>query len=250
MLLTPHIRRTTLSTTMHNDEIRRRFADLTTAHVADGCLRDGRQVRCAPAGTRAVTAGARLSGRVLPARHSGSVDVFLEALESAAPGDVLVADNGGRLDESCVGDLVTLEARHSGLGGIAIWGLHRDTADIRRIDLPVFSLGSIPTGPLEATERHTDALASARFGAWTLDASDIVFGDEDGVLFVAAAHVEAVLSAAEQVRDTEWAQAGRIIGGDPLRAQVRFAEFLERRRLHPTLTLREHLQQVGGAIEV
>lgn len=36
---------------------------------------------------------------------------FLEALEGADDGDVLVVDNGGRLDESCVGDLVALEAR-------------------------------------------------------------------------------------------------------------------------------------------
>src|SRR5205823_14289002 len=63
----------------------------------------------------------------------------------AAPGDVLVVDNGGRCDESCVGDLVVLEAQAAGLGGIVIWGLHRDTADIRAIGLPVFSLGAIPT---------------------------------------------------------------------------------------------------------
>jgi regulator of RNase E activity RraA len=42
-------------------------------------------------------------------------------------GDVLVVDNGGRLDEACVGDLVALEAKHAGVAGIAIWGLHRDT---------------------------------------------------------------------------------------------------------------------------
>src|SRR2546430_7564560 len=33
-------------------------------------------------------------------RSVGSVDIFLEALEKAAPGDVLVVDNGGRVDES------------------------------------------------------------------------------------------------------------------------------------------------------
>jgi regulator of RNase E activity RraA len=37
-----------------------------------------------------------------PAQHVGSVDIFLEALEGAAPGEVLVVDNGGRLDEACV----------------------------------------------------------------------------------------------------------------------------------------------------
>jgi 4-hydroxy-4-methyl-2-oxoglutarate aldolase len=31
-------------------------------------------------------------------------------MEHAAPGDVLVIDNGGREDEGCIGDLAALEA--------------------------------------------------------------------------------------------------------------------------------------------
>ena len=65
----------------------------------------------------------------------------------AAPGDVLVVDNGGRLDEACVGDLVVLEAQAASLEGMVVWGLHRDTGDIRAIGLPVFSLGARPNGP-------------------------------------------------------------------------------------------------------
>src|SRR4051794_36002294 len=106
--------------------LRERFAGLTTAHVADACVRAGVQVRCGPTGLQAVVPGSRLVGRSLPARHAGSVDVFLEALETIGAdraGDVLVVDNGGRLDESCVGDLVVLEAQATGLGGIVIWGL-------------------------------------------------------------------------------------------------------------------------------
>ncbi|MEV4889105.1 hypothetical protein AB0K48_06940 [Nonomuraea sp. NPDC055795] len=76
-----------------------RFATLTTAHLADGCIRAGVQVRCAPSAVRAVVPGSRMIGRVLPARHAGSVDVFLEAYESAEPGDILVVDNDGRTDE-------------------------------------------------------------------------------------------------------------------------------------------------------
>ena len=72
---------------------------------------------------------------------------------TAAPGDVLVGDNGGILDEACVGDLVALEAHAAGREGMVIWGLHRDTADIRAIGLPVFSLGAIPTGPLRLDAR-------------------------------------------------------------------------------------------------
>ena len=64
---------------MEQHELRRRFATLTTAHVADACMRVGIPVRCAPALLRAVVPGSRLAGRALPARHVGSVDVFLEA---------------------------------------------------------------------------------------------------------------------------------------------------------------------------
>src|SRR6184192_3369929 len=81
--------------------------------------------------------------------------------------DVLVVDNGGRLDESCVGDLVALEVQAAGLEGNVIWGLHRDTADIRAIGLPVFSLGAIPTGPQRLDVSPEDALESAVVGDWT-----------------------------------------------------------------------------------
>src|SRR5690242_18377495 len=130
-----------------------RFASLTTAHLADACIRLDEPVRCAPAGTRPVASGARVAGRVLPARHVGSVDVFLEAFEHAREGDVLVVDNGGRTDHACIGDLVVAEARAARVAGLVVWGLHRDTADILAIGLPVFSLGAIPTGPLELAQR-------------------------------------------------------------------------------------------------
>ncbi|MDQ7911019.1 RraA family protein [Phytohabitans sp. ZYX-F-186] len=226
-----------------------RFAALTTAHVADGCIRAGVPVRCAPAGLRAAS-GDRVAGRIAPARHAGSVDVFLEAYELAEPGDVLVVDNGGRVDESCVGDLAVLEAKAAGLGGVVIWGLHRDTADVREIGLPLFSLGSLPTGPLRLDPRPADALDSARVGEWTVTRDDLVFGDDDGVLFVPSARAAEVLDLAETIRDTERRQADRIRAGETLRDQLRFADFLARRAKEPGWTLRDHLRAIGGAIEV
>ena len=49
-----------------------------------------------------------------------------------------------------------------------IWGLHRDTADIQAIGLPVFSLGAIPTGPLRLDARAHDALVAGMAHAFTL----------------------------------------------------------------------------------
>jgi regulator of RNase E activity RraA len=229
--------------------LRPRFAALTTAHLADACLRAGVEVRCAPAGTGAVAPGSRVAGRVCPARHAGSVDVFLEAFGMAAPGDVLVVDNGGRIDESCVGDLVALEAQAAGLAGIVIWGLHRDTADIRAIGLPVFSLGALPAGPQRLDPRPPDVLESAAVGPWTVGREDLVLADDDGVLFVPAAGADDLLTLAETIRDTERRQAERIRAGTSLRSQVGFDAYLARRQQDPSLSFRDHLRSVGGAIE-
>jgi 4-hydroxy-4-methyl-2-oxoglutarate aldolase len=236
-----------LGTSMAHQELRRRFATLTTAHLADACLRAQVPVRCAPARLHAVVSGSRLAGRVSPAQHVGSVDIFLEVLEGAAPGDVLVVDNGGRLDEACVGDLVALEAQAAGLEGLVIWGLHRDTADLRAIGLPVFSLGAIPTGPQRLDARPHDALASATVGDWPVGREDLVLGD--GVLLVPAARAVDLFTLAETIRDTERRQAERIRAGVSLRSQLQFDSYLAQRQRTPSLSFRDHLRAVGGAIE-
>lgn len=236
-------------TVMLADELSQRFEHLTTAHLADACLRAAVPVRCAPAQLQAALLGSRLAGRVCPARHAGSVDIFLEALEQAASGDILVVDNAGRQDKSCVGDLIAQEAQAAGLGGLVIWGLHRDTAELRSIGLPVFSLGAIPTGPQRQDPRDAQALESAVVGDWTVSWEDLVFGDDDGVLFLPASHAEDLLSFAETIRDTERRQAERIRAGVSLRAQVRFHDYLAQRQQTPTWTFRQHLRAVGGAIE-
>ena len=234
---------------MNHEELQRRAAGVSAANAADACVRLRLPVRFGPPLLRAVVPGSRIAGRALPARHCGSVDVFLEAFERAEPGDVLVADNGGRLDEACIGDLVVLEARAAGVTGVVIWGLHRDTADLQAIGLPVFSLGSVPAGPTRVDPRPDDALGKAIIGNWTLTAADLVIADDDGVLFVPADRAGDILELAEEIRDTERAQAERVTRGVTLRAQFNFGQYLERRSQVPELTFRDHLRSVGGAIE-
>jgi len=224
----------------------KRFETLTTAHIADACLRAGVEVRTVS--LRPVTPQ-RVAGRVLPARHVGSVDIFLEAFETAQPGDVLVVDNAGRRDEACVGDLVALEAQAAGVAGLVVWGLHRDTVDIQAIGMPVYSLGAMPTGPLRLDPLPDNALESATVGEWTVTSADVVLGDEDGVVFIPADRVDELLDLAESIHATERRQAELIQAGTSLREQVRFDAYLEARKERPSLTFREHLRGVGGAIE-
>ncbi|MFI1658652.1 RraA family protein [Streptomyces sp. NPDC020472] len=225
------------------------FADLSTPLIADACVRLGEPLRAAPAGILPVVAGQRVAGRVLPARHHGSVDVFLEALTHAAPGDVLVIDNAGRRDEACIGDLAVLEAEAAGVAGVVVWGLHRDTPDLIEIGLPVFSYGRHAPGPVRLDDQEPDALTTARVGDHEVTAADVVLGDDDGVLFVAADRLDAVLETARALFRTEREQARRIRAGETLRAQTRFDEYLAGRAEDPSYTFRRHLRRIGGAIE-
>jgi 4-hydroxy-4-methyl-2-oxoglutarate aldolase len=234
---------------VNNRALTEEFAELSTPLITDAALRLQLPIRIAPCGIHSLIPGTRIAGRVLPAKHFGSVDVFLEAMTSAEAGDVLVIDNNGRTDEGCIGDLTTLEAKATKLAAIVVWGTHRDTPELREIGFPVFSYGSCPSGPQRLDPRTADALRIATFGDFEVIRDDVVFADDDGCVFVALKSAEAILKSARQIWETERKQADQIKSGRTLREQLKFAEYLKKRSANPDLTFRQHLREIGGAIE-
>lgn len=220
-----------------------------TATLADACVRLGVPLRVGPASLRPVAAHPPLAGPARPVTHAGSVDVFLEAIDDAPPGSVLVVDNGGRDDEACVGDLVALEAQGAGLAGIIIWGRHRDTVQLVQIGLPVHSRGPLPPGP-----RRVPPAGRSMRTAWLdgveVTEADVIAADDDGVLVIAAAEWPRAVEVARAIQQAELAQADRMRAGASLRSQLDFAGYRARQATEPDLSLRRYLAERGGAIEV
>lgn len=188
--------------------------EIGTAAWADACVEVGVPLQVAPSGLVPVAPSWRCEGPAVPVRHRGSVDVFLEAIEHAPSGSVLVVDDRGRDDRACVGDLVTIEAAHAGLAGMVVWGSHRDTAQLLEIDFPVFSLGRLPNGPLGVDPDDGDV--SVVVGRHQVARGDLVVGDADGVVVVPQAICEAVIDAALERVEAEDQTSRELARGVPL----------------------------------
>jgi 4-hydroxy-4-methyl-2-oxoglutarate aldolase len=224
--------------------------DWTTPFIADACAQLQLPVRLGPPHIKPIRPTMKVVGPARPAKHAGSTDVFLEAIAAASPGDVLVIDNVGRLDEACIGDLVAAEAHVAGLAGILVWGAHRDTAAIEGIGIPVWSLGTCPAGPQELRVRSAHAMEAASLGGHvTVTRDDYVFADIDGIVVVAGAHLTRVASAARDIATREQAQAQRLIKGERLKDQLKLTAYVARRQSEPAYTFRDHIRSLGGAIE-
>ena len=225
--------------------------DWTTPFIADACALLQLPIRLGPPQIRPIHPAMKVVGRARPAKHAGSTDVFLEAIAASSPGDVLVIDNVGRLDEGCIGDLVVGEAHVAGLAGIVVWGAHRDTAAIEAIGLPVWSVGRCPAGPQELRTRSAHALDAASLGGHvTVTRDDYVFADVDGVVVVAGAKLTQVVDAARDVAAREQAQAALLMNGTRLRDQLQLDAYVLKRQSDPAYTFRDHLRSLGGAIEI
>lgn len=230
---------------MSSHEVMKRFRQMSTPLVADAVIRLGLPAKIAPSGIRPLVVGWKIAGPASPVVLYGHADHVLECIYRSAEGDVVVLDNKGRSDQACFGDLAAYEARSQGLAGVVIWGRHRDSAELEEIGVPVFSYGTYPLGMQRTFAPVGDPFACCQFGEASVERGELVFADDDGVLFVPEEHIETVMSTAEEIRATEQAQVERIRAGTTLREQLQFDRYLREKKDNPTLTLGQYMKKMG-----
>ncbi|MGW1424535.1 RraA family protein [Bradyrhizobium manausense] len=96
-------------------------------------------------GTRALRpfhGNARLIGTAITVKtRAGDNFMLHKAYELLRPGDVLVVDGGGDLNQALVGEIMMTRAKAMGVAGFVIDGAVRDVAAFAKAGFPCFARG-------------------------------------------------------------------------------------------------------------
>lgn len=196
-----------------------RLAELDSTVVSDAL--DGLGLAAGLGGFRPVGGASRVVGNARtialepdPGRTSGP-HLATSVVAHAQPGDVLVMANDGRLDVSCWGGILSLGCARRGVAGVVVDGACRDVAEAEQLGLPVYSRGVSPR-TARGRLRERAAGVPVRIDDVPVDEGDLVLADDSGVVFVPLAHADAVLTAAEAIRQREAAITADVSRGVPI----------------------------------
>ncbi|MGD7180371.1 RraA family protein, partial [Ralstonia pseudosolanacearum] len=117
------------------------------------------------------------------------------------PGDVLVIDAGGDLQNAVVGGILTYYAARIGVVGVVIDGAVRDVAELREREFPVYARGVTHRGPYKDGPGEINVPVSV--GGMIVHPGDVVVGDQDGLLAIPPADVPLLIDKARAVLAAE-----------------------------------------------
>lgn len=183
----------------HVDECKR-HATTTLSDAMDRLGIPGQALGLAPLDRGFRMAGRAFTVRTIPvAVVSGTVGDYIDDVPE---GSVVVLDNGGRLDATVWGDILTIMAHRKGLAGTVIHGVCRDAARSLELGYPIYSRGvTMRTGRGRV---QADAYqVPVSLGDVRVEPGDVLVGDGDGVVVVPASRVEEVLAVSREISESE-----------------------------------------------
>jgi 4-hydroxy-4-methyl-2-oxoglutarate aldolase len=202
------------------DEISRRLAKLDVCALSDALDQLG--LPSAVTGIAPRTVRRRVSGRAMtvklaagkstsgPPRHLCTL-----AIDSAAPGDVIVVEQTTGIDAAGWGGILSNAAKQKGLAGAIIDGPARDIDEAADLDFPVYARSATA----RTARGRIHEIASGEpilVGGVTLAAGDYVAADSSGMVCIAADKIAVVLDAAERIAAREAVMTKDVLAGSPV----------------------------------
>jgi 4-hydroxy-4-methyl-2-oxoglutarate aldolase len=184
------------------------FRGIGTATVHEASGRKG-AVDCA---IKPISRGVRLCGPAFTVQcHPGDNLMLHKAIERAQPGDILVASVGGYYEAGYWGGLMATSAVARKIGGVAIDGSIRDSAEIVKMGFPIFCRGFCIRG----TTKTVLGLINhpILFGGVLVHPGDLILGDDDGMVVAERMECESVLEKSIQRIEAEKAKAEKLRTG-------------------------------------
>ena len=145
----------------------------------------------------------------------GKHHLGVKAIEAANEGDVILIDNGGRLDTSCWGGILANGAKMKKISGVVIDGACRDLDDCVDCGFNVYARGTVvATARGRIMEEATNIMV--QFGGVQVRPGDIAFGDKSGVVIIPAERLDEVIQKSEELYQKEEAMIADIKAGMPM----------------------------------
>ena len=210
------------------DELVSRLSRLDTCAVSDALDKLG--LAGAVTGIHRFSTDRRIAGRVQtvtlalaggtsgPPRH-----LCTQAIERAAPGDLIVVEQRTGVDAAAWGGNLSLGAQVRGVAGVIVDGPVRDIDDSRRLDFPVFARDRTAR---TARGRIVEVATNEPITVADICVSpgDYAIADGSAVVFVARVEIQRVVETAESIMQKEEAMATAIREGRPI-SQVMGASY-------------------------
>ncbi len=199
-------------------ELVQRAQALTTAEISDAL--DALRLPGSALGIRHIAGPRKLAGPAFTVRFApvdthnpGTVGDFID---DVPPGSVVVIDNGGRMDCTVWGGILSQVAAARGVAGTVVHGVCRDIAEA---DDAAYALYACAPFMRTGKDRvQVDAIGGpVTLGGVRVCSQDLVFGDADGIVVVPMVHAARVLEKALHTHEREAAIVAAALAGTPLR---------------------------------
>lgn len=186
-----------------------KYREIPAAVVGDSMLR----IQAAGAAVRPMHGGGTvLAGPAYTVRTRPGDNLFVhKAIDLALPGDIVVVDAGGALDNAIVGEMMLTHAETRGLAGVVVYGAIRDSGHVRNHTFPVYASGVTLRGPFQSGPGHVNVPIA--IAGMVIEPGDLLLGDDDGLICIPFDEVDALYPQARKRFEGENAQRDRVRNG-------------------------------------